>query len=77
MVLAKIAVHLQFDKEMLEHLAVAEELIPYIRNPTRSWGEWQILRFGWLMQLYGVDIREGVAEMKMLQQMNIDACLTT
>ena len=77
MVLAKIAVHLQFDKEMLEHLTVAEELIPYIRSPTRSWGEWQILRFGWLMQLNRVDIREGVADMQMLHRVDVDARLTT
>ena len=62
---------------MVESLAVADKLIPYIRNPTRSWGEWQILRFGWLMQLYGVDIREGVADMQMLHRVDVDACLTT
>lgn len=43
MVLAKIAVHLQLNEEMVESLAVADKLIPYIRNPMRSWGEWQIL----------------------------------
>ena len=29
------------------------------------------------MQLHGVDIREGVAEMQMLNRMDVDACLTT
>ena len=43
MVLAKIAIHLQLNEEMVESLAVADKLIPYIRNPMRSWGEWQIL----------------------------------
>ena len=62
---------------MVESLAVADKLIPYIRNPARGWGERQILRFGWLMQLYGVDIREGVADMQMLHRVDVDACLTT
>ena len=77
MVLAKIAIHLQLDEEMVESPAVADKLISYIRNPTGSWGEWQILRFGWLMQLHGVDIRESVAEVQMLYRMDVDARLTT
>ena len=77
MVLAKIAIHLQLDEEMVESPAVADKLISYIRNPTGSWGEWQILRFGWLMQLHGVDIRESVAEVQTLYRMDVDARLTT
>ena len=42
-----------------------------------SWGEWQILRFGWLMQLHGVDIRESIAEVQVLYRMDVDARLTT
>ena len=43
MVLAKIAIHLQLNEEMVESFAVADKLISYIRNPARGWGEWQIL----------------------------------
>ena len=43
MVLAEIAIHLQLYEEMVESLAVADKLIPYIRNPARGRGEWQIL----------------------------------
>ncbi len=53
------------------------QLILHFRSPTRGWREGQITCLFGLIQLTGIDIREGVAEVQSMNRMHIHTCLKT
>lgn len=76
-VLAKVAIHVKLQEEIVEGATIADELILDVRVPTWCRSERNILRVGWLMKLNRVDIRKTVPDVEMGQRMHIHRCLTT
>ena len=76
-ILAEIAIHGKLQEEIIKGSSTTDKLILHIPIPSWRRSQRQILRFRWLMKLYGIDIRETIADMQMRQWMHIHPSLAT